>query len=93
MVADVLTKDDVAKSNGALEEMFRTGTLSLWDEADELARRKTDPRTKARSKKASGEFRQVGLSLLLESQPNSKLEVLFNLSSKISDCVDLPSQP
>ena len=93
MVADVLTKDDVAKSNGALEEMFRTGSLSIWDEADELARRKSDPKTKARSKKAAGEFRQTGFCLLVEGQPNSKLGVLFNLSSKDSDCVDLPPQP
>ena len=93
MVADVLTKDDVAKSNGALEEMFRTGSSSIWDEADELARRKSDPKTKARSKKAAGEFRQTGFCLLVEGQPNSKLGVLFNLSSKDSDCVDLPPQP
>jgi hypothetical protein len=26
MIADVLTKDDIGKSNGALEELLRTGT-------------------------------------------------------------------
>jgi hypothetical protein len=77
MVADVLTKDDLTKSNGALEELFRTSTLALWDEADELARRRDDPKSRSRSKKASLEFRKAGAILLTEGQLNRDLGVLF----------------
>eukprot|EP00435_Cladocopium_sp_Y103_P074255 s37_g47.t1 len=66
MVADALTKDDLSKSNGALEDLFRTSSLALWDEADELARRKENPSSKSRSKRASGEFRESCFNLLLE---------------------------
>ena len=43
MTADALTKDDISKANGALEEVLRTGRLCLWDEEAELLRRK-DPK-------------------------------------------------
>ena len=81
MIADVLTKDDIGKSNGALEELFKTGTLALWDESDELARRKLTPRNKARSKKASLEFRAECAELLVGCQLNSFLGVLSNCST------------
>lgn len=64
MVADTLTKDDLSKSNGALEELLRTGLLSLWDEQSELDARKLDPKNKGRSKKASEKFREHSLNLL-----------------------------
>eukprot|EP00435_Cladocopium_sp_Y103_P028304 s1227_g7.t1 len=48
MVADTLTKDDISKGNGALEELLRSSRFALWDEDDELARRKTDPAAKGR---------------------------------------------
>ena len=57
MVADSLTKDDLSKGNGALEEFLRTARLALWDEEDELARRKSDPSARLRSKKASEKIR------------------------------------
>lgn len=79
-------KDDLSKSNGALEELFRTGTLALWDEADELARRKENPKSKARSKKASLQFRAAGTSLLQGSQLNFCLGVL---SSRTTESVDM----
>lgn len=58
MVADALTKADVSCSNGALEETLRTSRLSLWDEASELERRKMNPNSRLRSKKASSQFRE-----------------------------------
>jgi len=81
MVSDVLTKDDVSKSNGALEELFRSGALALWDEADELARRRENPRNKARSKRASSEFRAECGNLLVGCQLNTFLGVLSNQST------------
>ena len=71
MIADVLTKDDIGKSNGALEELLRTGTLALWDEEDELARRRENPRSKARSKRAARQFRADSSGLLGEGQLNN----------------------
>ena len=77
MVADSLTKDDITKGNGALEDLFKTSTLALWDEFDELARRKSDPKSRNRSKRASQDFRESGLHLLIECQLNRKLDELF----------------
>ena len=70
MVADVLTKDDISKSNGAFEEVLRTGKLSLWDEEQELLRRKNEPTAKLRSKKASAAMRAEAMNLF---------EVLVNI--------------
>jgi hypothetical protein len=83
MIADVLTKDDISKSNGALEELFRTGTLALWDEEDELARRKSNPSSKGRSKKASEAFRSAGETLLAECQINRSLGELSTLFTSL----------
>ncbi len=63
MIADTLTKDDISKTNGALEEVLKTGRLSLWEESAELARRK-DPQFRGRSKRASGLIRDCDLNLL-----------------------------
>lgn len=63
MIADALTKDDISKTNGALEEVLRTGRLCLWDEEAELLRRK-DPKFRGRSKRASELIRQGGVNLL-----------------------------
>ena len=60
MVADTLTKDDISKSNGALEQMLRSGKLALWDEQEELKRRKEDASFKRRSKRASEAIRSAG---------------------------------
>jgi len=76
MIADVLTKDDIGKSNGALEELLRTGTLALWDEEDELARRRKNPRSKGRSKRAARQFRADSSGLLGGGQLNNFLGVL-----------------
>ena len=75
MIADALTKDDITKSNGALEELFRSGTLSIWDEEDQLKRRREDSRNKLRSNKASSNLRNACHVLLVESQINSLLGV------------------
>ncbi len=64
MIADALTKDDLARSNGALEELLRTGLLSLWNEDSELEIRRSDPKSKGRSKKASERFRESNMNLL-----------------------------
>ena len=64
MIADGLTKDDLAKGNGALEELLRSGKLCLWDEAEELDRRKKFPHLKGRSKKASEAIRSEAKNLL-----------------------------
>ena len=81
MVADTLTKDDISKSNGALEDLFKTSTLALWDEEDELARRKNDPASRNRSKRASAEFRQIGFFLLTRCQLNRNFGVLSEETS------------
>ena len=64
MVADVLTKDNIAKSNGALEEVLKTSRLTIWDEHEELRLRKENPNFKLRSKKASERIRQENSCLL-----------------------------
>ena len=64
MIADVLTKDNIAKSNGALEELLRTSKLSLWEEEEELQKRREDPSFKLRSKKASERMRSDGNFML-----------------------------
>ena len=64
MVADALTKDDIAKSNGALEQLMRTGHLRLWSEDLELERRK-DPMFRGRSKSASHKIREAEEAALL----------------------------
>ena len=64
MIADVLTKDNMAKSNGALEELLRTSKLALWDESEELELRQSDPSKKLRSKKAAERMRASSQQLL-----------------------------
>jgi len=64
MVADVLTKDNIAKSNGALEELLRTSRLALWDESEELQLRQSDPSKKLRSRKAAERMRASSQQLL-----------------------------
>ncbi|CAK9102854.1 unnamed protein product [Durusdinium trenchii] len=58
MVADTLTKEDISRSNGALEETLRSSRLSLWDEEAELERRRQCPSSKLRSKRAPSSFRE-----------------------------------
>ena len=72
MVADGLTKDDLGRSNGALEELLRTSKFALWDEEDELARRKENPSAKGRSRKASEAVRSQGYQLFVEVHDNRK---------------------
>ena len=80
MIADVLTKDNIAKSNGALEEVLRTSKFSLWEEEDELLKRKENPSFKLRSKKASERTRQEGNYLLsVSSLANKNLGELISL--------------
>ena len=90
MIADVLTKDDISKSNGAFEELLKCTKLTLWDESAELLRRKQEPKTKNRSKKASGEFRfrEECEQFLVDTQGNKNLGVLF--IDSIFDCQVLP---
>ena len=80
MIADVLTKDDISKSNGALEELLRSSRLVLWDEADELQRRKDQPQSKNRSKKASTMLRlkEESFHLLNKTQGNKDWVELLN---------------
>ena len=82
MPADVLTKDDLGKSNGALEAVLKSSHLGLWNEEEELKLRKEDPSSKGRSKAASEKLRMKAeaMSLLVaveESQVNRKLGELF----------------
>ena len=87
MIADVLTKDDISRSNGAFEEVLRCGKLALWDEETELNLRKENPSTKNRSKAASLKTRMLMESKALfsalsdESQINKKLGELFSVCS------------
>ena len=53
MPVDTLTKDDVTKSNAALNDLIHNGRLLLVDEGAEIAARKNDPKTKDRSHAAS----------------------------------------
>ena len=64
MIADVLTKDNIAKSNGAFEEVLRTSKMSIWDEQEELNLRKANPSMKLRSKKAAERLRSEGSTML-----------------------------
>ena len=84
MIADGLTKDDLAKGNGALEDLLKTGRLCLWDELEELDRRKKFPHLKARSKKASEVIRSEAKNLLAANQSihvNRSWWELLNCSS------------
>lgn len=83
MVADVLTKDDIGRSNGAFEEVLKCGKLALWDEDTELTLRKEVPGAKNRSKAASMRSRMLSESSSLftaleQSQINKKLGELFS---------------
>ena len=84
MIADVLTKDDISKSNGALEELVRTSRLRLWDESVELANRKSDPSSKNRSKRASSmlRLREQSAELFLENHPTPKTRAILPTASK-----------
>lgn len=81
MIADTLTKDDISKGNGALEELLRSSKFALWDEDDELARRKADPTTKGRSKRASTKLRSECVSLLGVIHGNRNLGELLKLTT------------
>ena len=89
MIADVLTKDNIAKSNGALEEVLRTGRISLWEEEEELQKRKENPVFKLRSKKASERLRQDASYLLtLGSLSNKDFGELFQMFHHAFTCDD-----
>ena len=64
MIADTLTKDDITRSNGTLEELIRSSRWGLWDEQVELDKRKANSLFRGRSKKASIKIREEGLHLL-----------------------------
>lgn len=84
MIADSLTKDDISKTNGALEDLLRTSKLSLWDEEHELRIRKESPTAKNRSRKASARYRakeEMNNVMFTVSQINLNLGVLFHVSS------------
>ncbi|CAK9022317.1 unnamed protein product [Durusdinium trenchii] len=79
MVADGLTKADITRTNGALEELLRTSRLTLWDEKQELNLRKDDPAAKGRSRRASTRHRSLEASeesFALLSRINKNLGVL-----------------
>lgn len=80
MVADGLTKDDITKTNGALEELLRTSKFRLWEESSELACRKSNPANKSRSKRASSRIRNESLPLT-EIQINNNLGELIQFYS------------
>lgn len=83
MIADALTKDDIAKSNGAPEAVLRTGRFSLWVEDSELERRK-DPKNTGTSKRASERIHEEGISLFEmfdRLHVNKSLGELSNFSS------------
>ena len=73
MIADALTKDDIAKTNGALESLLRTSRLYLWEEESELERRKKDPKAKYRSRAAAAKLREESAVLLAEVMTNRNL--------------------
>ncbi len=84
MPADVLTKDDLGKSNGALEEILRTSRFGLWAEEKELKQRKLDPTAKNKSKAASLRQRSRSEALnLFENlrQVNRNLGRCFNVTT------------
>ncbi len=85
MWADCLTKDDLGKSNGALEQLLRTSKMCLWDEEQELSIRQNVPGSRNRSKKASSVFRGDDnlLSLLSDLQVNIKFGELLNSYSPV----------
>ena len=63
MIVDCLTHEDPLRANDALNQLLRTGILSLVDVAQELASRKLDPMYRRRSHAASrerllGEYRE-----------------------------------
>ena len=76
-----LTKDELSKGNGALEELLRTSRFALWDEDDELARRKENPSAKGRSKKAATALRNEAMSLLSSIHANINLGELLNCTT------------
>ena len=78
MIADALTNNDLGKSNGALEALLRSGRFCVWDESDGLARRKTDPSSKNRSRKASEKIRGDCQQLFSGIHGNLDLGVLCN---------------
>ena len=53
MIADALTKDDLAKTNGAFQELLKSSTLRIADEKEELKKRKLHPDRRRRSQAAS----------------------------------------
>ena len=76
MVADMLTKADLGKGNGALLHLLRTGVLHIDDEANELKRRETSD-GRARTRAAT--------ERLLEQEEASELSVFaFDTARKIS---------
>ena len=83
MVADGLTKADITRSNGALEELLRTSRLALWDESEEFRLRKTDPKARGRTKGASTRLRQSEANLTALVFP-SRINRNFGVLSVVS---------
>ena len=80
MVADGLTKDDISRTNGALEELLKSSKFRLWEESKELESRKSNPANKSRSKRASFKIRNESMPLT-EIQINNNLGELFQFST------------
>ena len=53
MPVDMLTKVDIAKSNGALIHLLKSGALRLDKEDEELVRRQADRAARSRTRKAT----------------------------------------
>ncbi|CAE7224945.1 RE2 [Symbiodinium sp. CCMP2592] len=101
MVADMLTKADIGKGNGALLHLLRTGVLHIDDEASELKRRETgDGRARTRaaterllSKEEAAERSELsGFALWFASKVSIDLGKLLRFPSTLpnggeSECV------
>ena len=81
MIADALTKEDLGKSNGALEELLCTGKFCIWDEEDELARRKANPVNKNRSRKASEAIRNGNIQFFSQLHSNKEFGELLKYAT------------
>ena len=79
MVADMLTKADIGKGNGALLHLLRTGVLHIDDEVSEMKRRETSD-GRARSKAATSRL----LSQEEASEQRSMIAFALLVASKVS---------
>ena len=93
MVADMLTKADLSKGNGALLHLLRTGVLHIDDEASELRRRETSD-GRARSKAATHKLlsqeeaeEQLGMNLYALTMAR---KVSINLGKLLSNPCTFP---